>query len=497
MDRAQQYLKQLEQLRSMPALANQQQHVVIIGAGMAGLSSANELIQLGYKVTLIEADSFHIGGRVRTFRENNNDSAQSMYVELGAMRIPTSHTLTRFYAKEQGLTLRKFIQENEQCWAYIRNTRVQRNQQGLESLKRLFKLSPNEKNMTADDMWEKAVTSVVEALSETELKDLYNTSFQTKKLQDLDGISLLTAFQNSGLSQEAIEYLSSVYGVGTLLHSAFTEHLREEFERIWIDGFDEIEGGSDLLPKQLYQSIKNKVTLLQGAYVNKVEPYGNKVTSYYTDASKTQKQLESDWVICTVPLGALTGIDLTQVISNVKSRAIRQVSYDSSTKVVVKCSKRFWELNDGIYGGGSIWDGGLGHTWYPSDNAKLRNKSISNSPAYLLASYTWGQQARRIDALHQQDVKPFIIEQLKKIHPDLNDSDISSVIRWNWTNFSLASGAFAFFNPNEQSNYYAHLKSTDERFILAGEHCSLSHSWIQGALESSVDAVTQIYTQSI
>ncbi len=497
MDRAQKYLKQLKQLRAKPVIANQSQHVVIIGAGMAGLSCASELTKLGYKVTLIEADSFHIGGRVRTFRDKNIESTNSMYIELGAMRIPTSHTLTRLYAQEQGLTFRKFVQENDKCWAYIRNTRVQRNQQGLESLKGLFQLSLNEKSMSADDMWESAVTSVVDALSEAEIKDLYNTTFKTPKIQALDGISLMTAFQNAGLSQEAIEYLSSVYGVGTLLHSAFTEHLREELERIWIDGFDEIVGGSDLLPKQLYQSIKEKVILLQGSYVNKVEPSGSKVNTYYTDSSKIQKKVVSDWVICTVPLGALTRIDLNQVISNTKSRAMRQVSYDSSTKVVVKCSKRFWELSDGIYGGGSIWDGGLGHTWYPSDNAELKNKSVSNSPAYLLASYTWGQQARRIDALHQQDVKPFIIEQLKKIHPHLNENDITSVIRWNWTNFSLTSGAFAFFNPSEQSNYYAHLKSTDEKFILAGEHCSLAHSWIQGALESSVDAVSQIHSQSL
>lgn len=486
------YIDQLKHLRSLDPVSSTESNVVIIGAGMSGLTCAYELSRLGFNVTMLEAEKHHVGGRVRTLRDRIPNKENRNYAEVGAMRIPTRHTLTRFYAKEMGLTLRRFVQSNDRTWAYIRNMRVRRSKEGLRDVQSRFSLTESERKMSADDMWVMAVTSVVDSLTDEELTDLYETDFQTEKLQALDGMSLNTALQHAGLSQEAIEYLTSVYGLGTYLHSAFTEHLREEVERIWIDGFDEIVGGFDLLPKRMKAATKN-AALVRGAKVSQVVRQGAKFTTTYIEDDGQENSIASDWVVCTAPLGTLSRIDLAGVISDEKSRAIRQVTYDMSTKVLIKCNRRFWEINDGIYGGGSIWDGGLGHTWYPSDNADAKDIHISNKPAYLLASYTWGQQAQRMDALHQQDLKGYVISELKKLHPDIDDSDISSVIRWSWANYSLSSGAFAFFSPNDQKDHYRNLKMPDGRFLLAGEHCSLSHSWVQGALESAIDVVTHIH----
>lgn len=493
-DRASEYLSQLNFLRNLTPIPANSQHVTIIGAGMSGLSSAYELSALGYKVTILEADSYQIGGRVRTLRAPGAPDNKNLYAEVGAMRIPKGHSLTHFYIDELDLPLRKFVQSNDRTWAHIRGKRVRRSEKGLSRLKSQFNLTEIEKSMSADDMWAKAVGSVLTGFTPKEAKDLFSLNFQTDKLKALDKMSLIDGLQAANLSKEAIEYVTSVYGVSTYLNSAFTEHLREEADRVWIDGFDEVIGGTDLLPQKMYEAIKHKVTLIQGAYVNRVKRRGNQLVTFYNNKNK---KVVSDWVICTVPLGALLRIDLSHVTTKAQDMAIRQISYDSSTKVIVKCKKRFWELEDGIYGGGSIWDDGLGHTWYPSDNAENKNKNISMSPSYLLASYTWGQHAKRIDALHQQELKPYVINELQKIHPNLDENDISSVIRWSWANYSLSAGAFSFFNPSEHTNYYQDLKTSDDGFMFAGEHCSLNHSWIQGALESTVDVVQKIHNKLI
>ena len=57
-------------------------HVVILGAGIAGLVAAYELQQLGHIATILEG-SERVGGRILTHRFKDGS-----YNELGAMRVP-------------------------------------------------------------------------------------------------------------------------------------------------------------------------------------------------------------------------------------------------------------------------------------------------------------------------------------------------------------------------------------------------------------------------
>ncbi len=69
--------------------------IIIIGAGMAGLSAGYELTQLGHDVTILEARS-RPGGRVQTLRDPFDGG---LYAEAGAARIPDNHDLTLKYVK--------------------------------------------------------------------------------------------------------------------------------------------------------------------------------------------------------------------------------------------------------------------------------------------------------------------------------------------------------------------------------------------------------------
>src|SRR5205823_5599916 len=69
--------------------------IIIIGAGMAGLSAGYELSQAGHDVTILEART-RPGGRVQTLREPFSDG---LYAEAGAARIPDNHDLTLKYVK--------------------------------------------------------------------------------------------------------------------------------------------------------------------------------------------------------------------------------------------------------------------------------------------------------------------------------------------------------------------------------------------------------------
>jgi monoamine oxidase len=69
---------------------NTAKKIIIIGAGLAGLSAAYELTQAGHDVIVLEAQK-RPGGRVRTLRDPFPDG---LYVDAGATRIPNHHHFT-------------------------------------------------------------------------------------------------------------------------------------------------------------------------------------------------------------------------------------------------------------------------------------------------------------------------------------------------------------------------------------------------------------------
>jgi hypothetical protein len=79
-------------------------HVIIIGAGLAGLAAARQLREAGWEVSILEART-RPGGRVFTLRAPFSDG---LYAEAGAARIQDSHEYTLQYVKQLNLTLDPF-----------------------------------------------------------------------------------------------------------------------------------------------------------------------------------------------------------------------------------------------------------------------------------------------------------------------------------------------------------------------------------------------------
>ena len=90
-------------------------------------------------------------------------------------------------------------------------------------------------------------------------------------------------------------------------------------------------------------------------------------------------------------------------------------------------------------------------------------------------------------------------ENLAKIHPQLTEKGtIEKAVSWSWDNNPhSAGGAFTWFSPGQHETLYRHLIEPDGRLFFAGEHASLTHSWMQGAFESALRAVEQIIATPI
>jgi monoamine oxidase len=62
-----------------------------------------------------------------------------------------------------------------------------------------------------------------------------------------------------------------------------------------------------------------------------------------------------------------------------------------------------------------------------------------------------------------------------------------------WHHDEFAGGAFALFDPGQQTRLYEAIIQPDGRIHFAGEHASLAHAWIQGAIESGLRAALAIH----
>lgn len=464
--------------------------VIVVGAGVAGLSAAYELEKRGHQVVVLEANPTRVGGRVFTHRFSDGQ-----YGELGAMRIPYNHELTRHYVNKLGLSLRPFVQHNPAGWYHIRGHRVRLGDE--QALYPLFNLPPEEQNQTLYDFWLRSVLAILGELNPDELADLFRTEFTTEKMRVWDQFSLGAALRQGGLSEEAVEMLGVVWASETSHNAAVTEILREEVEEIWSHGFDEIIGGTDLLPRALARRLRSRP--LMGKRVVRIEQDAVRgtVTAFCTDQSGEVSHFAGDALICTVPLGVLNTIEAAPDFSTVKRRAIRQVSYDSASKVLVHTRQRFWESEEGIYGGTFYTDLPIGTGAYPSDNAEALDPGVSAGPGVLLGSYTWGQPARRLAALPHQDRAELVIQELTRMHPRLRRKGmVLDTISWSWDNNPWSRGAYCLFSPGQHANLYRYLLEPEGRVFFAGEHASLTHSWMQGGFESGLRAVQQVLASS-
>lgn len=490
------FLRRLSALAAMSALSPLQLlaqtpnprtplHVVIVGAGLAGLVCAYELEKRGHRATLLEADARHVGGRVRTLRFDGG-----LHGEAGAMRIPTRHEITRKYVAELGLPLSRFVYTNPDAYLFVRGQR-ERSKDAAKLAPR-FRLREDERDKSLDDLWTRALTDTLRALPDDAKRDLVADAPATEPFRAIDQQSLAQMCAAAGLSDEAIEFIMVTSGSESLLPFAATESLREELLEVWSQGFDEIVGGTDQLTRAFTARLRTKPNV--GCPVVRItqDAARRRAAALYLQ-SGTIRRVEGDFVLCTVPCPVLSRIEMEPDLSPPKWRAIRELSYDSSTKVLAVANRRFWEIDDGIFGGGTFTDLPIVSTYYPSDNAEAKDPRVSRGPGVLLASYSWGQAARRLAALPHRERAAEVLRHVSRIHPQVREQGVvRQTASWSWDQHPWSGGAFTLFYPGQHSDLHARILAPEGRIHFAGEHASLAHSWMQGALESGLRATREM-----
>ncbi len=447
------------------------QRVIIVGAGMAGLVAAYELQRSGHDPVILEAQS-RVGGRVYTLRE---PFAPGLYAEAGAMRIPRAHDLTMAYIDRFKLPVSPFTMGNPHAFYYLHGRRYRIEEVGANPDALGFEVADRERGKTLGQLWAEALSPLVEKLHEAP------EAAWSEIVRAYDQYSTREFLESLGWSEGAIEMFGLLENQEAVMNSSFLELLREEAGGYYTN-MVEIDGGMDLLPRAFLPALQSRIHF--GARVVALDQTPGSVTVHYQTAAG-RAQASGDYAIVTVPFPALRHVEVLKPFSRPKQRAIRQLHYDASAKILFQCRRRFWEEDDGIFGGGTMSDLAIRATYYP-DHGRETGRGV------LLASYTWSEDAQRWGSLSPADRVAQALENLAQIHPQIiEEFEVGASKMWHDDEF--AGGAFALFDPGQQSLLHQHIIAPEGRIHFAGEHASLAHAWIQGAIESGLRAACEVH----
>ena len=470
--------------------------VVILGAGLAGMTAAIELGRAGYRVQLLEYNT-RAGGRNWSLRGGDSYTelggiAQTcafdagLYLNPGPWRIPYHHGAVLDYCRRFGVALEPFIQLNHNAYLHGEATFGGRPQR-IRAIKSDFD------------------GGVAELLAKATRKGALDDAVSRE-----DAEILLEALRSTGALDKDFAYKAGAVSA--------------EFR-----GYDKDPGGglsarpivsepiglSDILTSRLWRGLQNflryemQTTMFQpvggmgrigeafARQLPDVIRYGAKVTAIAQDARGVRvafadqaqggavSEATADWCVCTLPLSILSQVPLD--VSRPMKAAIDAVPYSSSVKFGLQFRRRFWEEDEGIFGGISYTDLPIRQIAYPSSGYNAGGKGV------LLGGYTWnGPNSYEFTAMTPAERVARAVAYGAKIHPQYAaEFETGIAVAWHRVPFTL--GCAGDWSDEARRTHYDDLCAIDGRIVLAGEHASFIPAWQEGAILSALDAIGRLH----
>ncbi len=448
--------------------------VIVVGAGLAGLSAAYELSQAGHDVTILEAQ-MRPGGRVLTLREPFSDG---LYAEAGAMFLGDSYYHLMRYAKLFSLPLHPLHPPNLALLYHIRGKRL-KVKRG-ETVEWPLDLTPEEEQLGLGGMRRKYFSLPAD------LGDPTDPGWPPESVKKYDRITYAEFWRSHGASPDAVALLRAgrdFYGDGLDTVSAL-QFLRGQaaFQKSsqLSPGNQSfvIKGGSDLIPKAFAARLTEKI--YYGVPVVKIEHDSQRVRAVFLQAGSHQV-MAADHLICAIPFSVLKHVEVSPPFSPAKRSAIDQLLYTSVARVYLQSRTRFW-IDEGVTGFANVDLPIMRVLEHPMSEPGTRG---------ILEAYMSGAQGRRATAMTESERIRFTLEQMEKVHPGIRENFEGGISKC-WDEDQWARGAFTWFKPGQMSSLVPHIARPEGRVHFAGEHTSAWTASMEGALESGVRAAREV-----
>jgi monoamine oxidase len=459
--------------------------VVILGAGVAGLTSAYELSRAGYDVTVIEARAF-AGGRSQTARKGFQltelggttqtcDFDEGLYINHGPWRIPFHQRSTLHYIKEFGVEVELFNNDNDNSYAYftqgtgpLANKRIRKREIAADARGHAAELLAKSVQSGALDQQFSA------ADKEQFLSYLSSEGWLSGPGHDYKGTDGRGWIVKPGAGLIAGEP-SVPYSLTDVLHSDAWKILSSVSEWDQQRTMFQPKGGMFMLPMGFVKHVGKLIRY--STVVEKIRQNDAGVEVSVVDGKGQRSTVKGDWCICTIPLSVLKGID--NGLSDAHKMAMNGISYAPVGKIGLQMKRRFWEEDEWIYGGHIYTDDqSIGSVSLPS-TGWLGRKGV------LLGYYNFAGAAAKMSALSPADRAKAAVAFGEKVFPQNYASNFETAFSVAWHRVQYNLGGWGVWSEEARARDYPVLLQPDNRIYLAGEHLSHLGGWQAGGIESA------------
>jgi monoamine oxidase len=473
--------------------------VLVLGAGVAGMTAAYELRNAGYDVKVLEYNG-RAGGRNWSLRGGDRYTElggytqecqfdKDLYINPGPWRIPYHHRGILSYAKRLNVPLEAFVQVNYN--AYLHSSQA-------------FGGKPQRYRAVKADYQGHVAELLAKASRQDGLDSKVTHEDQEKLLESLrhwgaldknyayvssDTTSARRGFEKNpggGLSARPIP--SQPMGLADLLDSKLWQGISNGDELDMQTALFQPVGGMGRIGEAFGRELGDLIRF--NAKVTEIHQGDHGVTVSYEDTQAPGSSLtaRADWCVCTIPLSILSQIPMN--VGTPMATAIGAVPYASAVKVGLQFKRRFWEEDDHIYGGITYTDLPIMNIGYPSTGYQSSGKGV------LLGAYIWGLNAMEFTAMTPAERVQKALDYGGQIHPQYKpEFDNGVAVAWHRSPFTM--GCFGMWSDASRAQHYDDLCRIDSRIALAGEHASFIGGWQEGGVTSALDAIGRLHEKIV
>jgi monoamine oxidase len=445
--------------------------IVVVGAGLAGLTCAYRLQQAGYAAQVYEA-SARIGGRCYS-----GSFADGQIYEHGGELIDNGHIDMKQLVNELGFTLDNLLQAETN---------------GTEQLGNFFGQPYTATQMSNDlkGIWQQLHSDVSAASYPT----LYNLS--TPRGRELDQMSLYQWIENYVPGGHR-SHLGQMLDVAYNIEYGGESKVQSSLNMLYLLGYVgpgqfrtfgksnekfHVRGGNDQVAAALAAKVASQITMSTPLTAIKLNNDGTYTLTFASGAGSFTRV--ADHVVLTLPFSVLRGIDFSKAgFNQVKTWAITELGMGTNSKLHLQFASRFWR--DQGANGETYSDRGYQNTWEVT-----RGQPGTNG---VLVNYTGGTPGLNANKGTPEQAAASFLKLVEPVLPGATTQWNGNVVRDYWSGNPWSKGSYSYWKVGQYTRFSGAEKEQSGNCHFAGEHTSQDYQgYLQGAVETGQRAANEI-----